>query len=202
MKPPNPLPLAPSASARRGWRSLVSSVTALGLLTPAEAVFTNLILPSLLNNITISVGSTNATIDTVNFGTIAGNVVGNSAAVAAPGTVAVVVTGRTFLAGSRTVTVSADSAAGISCQTAATCASTPIPFSAVSWTVSNSVAPSGSPSVFDIQAGSFNGSASQTIASFPSGRSMSNTLSFKYANSTVYPAGSYSGRVTFTASMP
>jgi hypothetical protein len=203
MHPPNPLPLAPRASARRGWRTLVSSATALGLLTPTEAVFTNLILPSLLNNITISVGSTNATtIDTVNFGTIAGNVVGNSAAVAAPGTVAVVVTGRTFFAGSKTVTVNADSSAGMSCQSPSTCASTIIPFSAVSWTVSNSVTPSGSPSVFDIQAGSFNGSASQTIASFPSQKTMSNTLSFNYANSAVYPAGSYRGRVTFTASMP
>jgi hypothetical protein len=201
MHPPNPLPLAPRASVRRGWRTLVSSVTAFGLLTPAEAVFTNLGIP-FFHTISIRVGSFGGTVDTVNFGTVAGNVVGNSAAITASGTVDVVVNALTLVSGSRTVTVNADSAAGMSCQTAATCASTLIPFSAVSWTVSNSVAPSGSPSVFDIQAGSFNTSASQTIASFPSGRRMDNTLSFKYANSTVYPAGTYRGRVTFTASMP
>jgi hypothetical protein len=202
MHPPNPLPLAPRASVRRGWRSLVSSVTALGLLTPAEAVFTNLGIP-FFHTISIRVGSLGGTVDTVNFGTVAGNVVGNSAAITAPGTVDVVVNALTLVSGSKTVTVNADSAAGMSCQTAATCASTLIPFSAVSWTVSNSVTPTaGPPSVFDIQAGSFIASASQTIASFPSGRRMDNTLSFKYANSDVYPAGSYRGRVTFTASMP
>lgn len=180
---------------------LVTSATALGLLTPAEAVFTIIGGTLFPHTISISVGSTGASVDTVNFGTIAGNLVG-SGVVAAPGTVAVAVTALTLVADSRTVTVNADSTAGMTCQSPSTCDSTNIPFSTVSWMVSNSVTPSGSPSVFDIQPGSFTGSASQTIASFPSARTMSNTLSFKYANSTVYPAGSYIGRVTYTASMP
>lgn len=189
----------PICSARIA-ASLVTVATALGLLAPAEAVFTSLGIP-FAHTISIRVGSI-AAVDTVDFGTMAGQTVGNNLTVTAPGAVDVVVNALTLTAGSRTVSVNADSSAGISCQIASSCRGTTIPFSTVGWTVGNSVARSESSSLVDIQAGSFNGSASQTIASFPSGQRLSNTLSFKYANATVYPAGSYRGRITFTASTP
>lgn len=173
------------------------SATALGLLAPAEAVVTHLDNSS-VDTISIRVGSVNA-IDTVNFGAIAGNAVGNNVAVGAAGTVEIVVSAAGT--GNRTITVYADSAAGMSCQSVSSCGATTIPFSAVGWTVGSLNSPGGLP-VFDMPAGSFSGSDSQTVASFKPAQRLSNTLSFKYANTTVYPAGTYRGRVTFTASMP
>ena len=201
---PNPILLAllaARASARRGWRVALTSTTALGLLAPAGAVFTSLSTAVLPNSISIRVGSQSA-VDTVNFGTVPGNQVGNGTAVSASGTVEVAVRAFTAADCERTVTVNADSSLGMICQTPSRCATAIIPFSSVRWTVSNASAPSGATPNFNIQPGSFNGSASQTIASFPSDRRLSSSLSFKYANNTVYPAGSYQGRVTYTASMP
>jgi hypothetical protein len=58
----------------------------------------------------------------------------------------------------------------------------------------------------DIQNGSFGGTANQALAAFSccGGGSvqMANTLVFQYNNATLYPAGSYQGRVTYTASTP
>ena len=177
---------------------LVSSVTALGLLAPAEAVVTHLANSS-VDTISIRVGSVNA-VDTVNFGTIAGDVVGNNLPVAAAGTVEIVVSAEGT--GNRDITVNADSVAGMSCQSVSSCGGAIIPFSTVSWTVGSLSSPGGSQSLSSMPAGSFNGSNSQTVASFKSSHRLSNTLSFKYANDAVYPAGTYRGRVTFTASMP
>ena len=191
---------AVSAQAGRALRMMLAAVIPLSLMFEASAVFTNVGSVSLPHKISIRVGGTSG-IDVVNFGTIAGNAVGNGVAVAAAAAVTIEVKATTQTVGLRTVTVNADSSAGMSCQNTS-CGSTNIPFSTVAWTVSNSVAPSGSPSSFDIQAGQFSGTASQTIATFPSGRSLKNTLSFSYSNPTLFPAGTYKGRVTFTASMP
>lgn len=107
----------------------------------------------------------------------------------------------------RPVTLTVDSSVGLACITAATCGGTVIPFSTISWTSSNAT----SPDQGDIQDGTFSSTASQTLANFNAARwvlllfndtrLMSNTLTFRYANSTVYPAGSYRGTVRFTATM-
>ena len=201
MRPPYPPPLASFASAQRGWRMALVSLSALCLACEAGAVFTDVdTLLQAQSQIRIRVGSNAAgTVDTVDFGTIAGNLVGNGTT-QPTGSTDIEVNAWTLLPGSRTVTVSANSSAGMACATAASCGSTIIPFTQVSWIASNSVAPNGG--TFDVQSGSFTGSGAQTIASFPSGRRMQNNLTFRYDNTTVYPAGTYSGVVTFTASMP
>ena len=86
----------------------------------------------------------------------------------------------------------------MSCTTAASCGSTTIPFDTVSWTVGNAAKVDGG----DVQPGQFDMSSAQPIARFASARQLKSTLLFRYANTTVYPAGTYTGRVTFTASMP
>lgn len=72
-----------------------------------------------------------------------------------------------------------------------------IPFSEISWTVS--AAGSSVPGV--IPAGSFNG-ATQTLTTIPANTYIENCHSFRYANSTVRAAGTYSGQVTYTLTSP
>ncbi|RYF74981.1 MAG: hypothetical protein EOO22_05850 [Comamonadaceae bacterium] len=161
--------------------------------------------------ITLQVGSASA-IDEVVF-----NVTGNNAgltpaavtATAQPITVRISPSRPSLIfAESRPVTLTVDSSVGLACSTPANCGSTVIPFNTISWTSSNAT----SPNQGDIQNGTFAGSASQSLASFNAATSvlvvfdgdtrfMSNTLTFRYANTTVYPAGSYRGTVHFTATM-
>lgn len=72
-----------------------------------------------------------------------------------------------------------------------------IPFSEIGWTVS--AAGSSVPGV--IPAGSFNG-ATQTLTTIPANTYIENCHSFRYANSTVRAAGTYSGQVTYTLTSP
>ena len=79
MRPPYPPPLASFASAQRGWRMALVSLSALCLACEAGAVFTDVdTLLQAQSQIRIRVGSNTAgTVDTLDFGTIAGNLVGN-----------------------------------------------------------------------------------------------------------------------------
>jgi hypothetical protein len=72
-----------------------------------------------------------------------------------------------------------------------------IPFSQISWTVS--AAGSSVPNV--IPAGTFNG-GTQVLASVPANRYIENCHSFRFANSEIRAAGTYSGQVTYTISSP
>ena len=153
------------------------------------------------HEITLRVGTNAAnSIDIVDFGTIAGDKVGDSATQPTASAVRLDLRARSTAFTYRTVTLTADSSAGMACISGVCSGSgTIIPFSQVSWT-SNKTAPFlGN---FDVQDGSFNGSSAQTLASFTSGSRIQHDLVFKYNNTTLYPAGSYRGTVRFTASMP
>ena len=123
---------------------------------------------------------------------------------AAANSVRVSVSNRwTDFAGQRVV-VTANSSSGLACSSGP-CGTTVIPFSKVSWTSSN--LESGAPYAGqDFVSGSFSGSPNQTLLDFtaPAARSFSivNDWVFSYSNDTLYPAGVYTGRVTFTATMP
>ncbi len=72
-----------------------------------------------------------------------------------------------------------------------------IPISEISWTVA---APgSGLPNI--IPAGTFNG-GSQFLATIPANTYIENCHSFRYANSAVRGAGTYTARVTYTVTSP
>jgi len=72
-----------------------------------------------------------------------------------------------------------------------------IPISEISWTVA---APgSGVPNV--IPAGTFNG-GSQFLATIPANTYIENCHTFRYANSAVRAAGTYTARVTYTVTSP
>ena len=65
-------------------------------------------------------------------------------------------------------------------------------FSTISWTSRNNRIP----------AGSFDDSSNQTLLTFDNSTRIGDVLQFRYANSTVLEAGVYSGRVTYTLTMP
>lgn len=67
-----------------------------------------------------------------------------------------------------------------------------IPLTSISWTASEG----------DIPSGSFNGSASQLLASFPSSANITDTHTFTFANDTLYDPGTYNGQITYTWSAP
>lgn len=190
-----------------------AAAAVLGAAGPAHAVILTTFV-SVTQGITLRVGSAGGTVDEVTFDVSNADVAPSPGVVTGGGVGAVLVTvsaDKTGLFSPSTVTLTASSAAGLPCITVTTCASTVIPFSSIGWVSSN--LDTGTNAGNDIQTGSFNGSASQQLAQFglpnfiqtflqgSSRTQMSNTLTFSYVNSTLYPAGSYQGRVTFTAAM-
>lgn len=110
----------------------------------------------------------------------------------------------TAFAGNRVI-VTVDASAGLAC-TSGPCGATVIPFSKISW--ESSSLQTGTYAGQDFGSGSFTDSSTQplldfTVTTIPM-RSFSivNDWNFTYSNDTLYPAGVYQGRVTFTATMP
>jgi hypothetical protein len=62
----------------------------------------------------------------------------------------------------------------------------------ISWTASDGSIPSGS----------FNGTTSQLLASFPSSARIDETHTFSFANDALYDPGTYNGQITYTWSAP
>lgn len=208
---------APSGLWRLAWCRRAAGQLAAGLVGTAcflpEAgavfIFTPLGSP---RQIILQMGSANNTVNSVNFNVagaslspglvpvtgVPGN--GSPATTPANGTEIRV---TTRIPNSNTqVTLTVDSPAGLSCVGGSGCGATVIPFSTVSWTSYNQDA---SYPGFDIQDGTFSGTAGQTLTNFlVNGVSvtMSNVLIFQYSNATLYPAGQYTGRVTYTATIP
>ena len=105
-------------------------------------------------------------------------------------------------ASATTMFLNVNSSAGLSCIGGSGCGTTVIPFNTISWVSHNldTTYPG-----LDIQSGRFSGAtAQQLIGVRATGVSVrfSNVLIFTYDNATLYPAGQYLGRVTYTGSMP
>ncbi len=207
----------PPLKAVRATLAVGLALLACGVTVPANAVITTVTDTGSTYALSLQVGSPTG-VDTVQFN-VTGNNVGLTPApvTGSPSIDISVVPMRpaTNASTARPVTLRVDSSTGLICQSAS-CGSTIIPFSKISWTVSNS---SGA-GAGDIQSGVFNGSAAQQIASFDANATycsvwfifcfgwvyQSNTmnatrLTFTYANDILYPAGAYKGTVYFTASM-
>ena len=72
-----------------------------------------------------------------------------------------------------------------------------VPFSQISWTSAGN----GDTGAEPIPAGAFTG-GTQTLASFPVNTWRESCHTFTYANATTIPAGTYTGRATYTLSAP
>ncbi|MGL5003483.1 MAG: hypothetical protein ACRDAM_11135 [Casimicrobium sp.] len=178
-----------------GARVSLGMIAFCALLAQAQAVITDLSQATQAQHqLRIKVGSQQNSVDTVSFGTIPGASVGNGTPVPALDRSGIEISVYAWTPGSneRSVVLTANSSVGMHCVTTTSCGNTAIPFDTVSWTSRGG----------DIRAGRFDLSANQHLARANSDRTMKSTLFFRYANATVYPAGTYRGRVTFTASMP
>ena len=202
------------------WRKLFeSSIVFAGVLITIESAHATVTLTtggfSGASSLTLRVGSAGS-IDVITFNVTGTNVAPTPTAVVGTsngpvtsptgGTEIAISANDSFILGAATVSLTANSSAGLACVSGG-CGSTVIPFTSISWTSAN--LQTGGRAGQDIQSGTFNGSASQTLASIPiplailsdASVAMSNVLTFSYANSTLYPSGQYRGRVVFTASL-
>jgi len=194
---------------RRRWRG---SVLLVGLLAcnQAGAVFTFFPFDN-PRFIQLQVGATGGTINNVTFNVTGANTSPNPSpvqgtpdastpATTPAGGVRVRMRGQ-WNSNNQNLFLSVNSAAGLACVGATGCGSTVIPFNTISWVAFEKV----NFTIFDIQDGTFNGSGTQNLVAFSccSGATveMANTLVFTYNNATLYPAGRYTGRVVFTASI-
>lgn len=196
----------------RAWgRVALGLVLLLAMIPEAMAVFTFSSLAT-KRSITLQVGaSTAGTVNSVTFDVSNASVSpspvsvtgvpDNAAATSPSGGILIRLKAGIVVSDTR-VTLTVDSSPGLSCIGGSGCGTTIIPFNTISWTAYNhdTTYPSS-----DIQDGTFNGSSSQGLTDYfvrGGGVEMSNVLIFKYANTMLYPAGKYSGRVTYTATMP
>ena len=168
-------------------------------------------------SITLQVGSANAAVNTVTFDVqnaaiapsaapVTGVAGGGAPPTAPTGGISIVLTTNRRGNAPDVVKLVANSAAGMQC-ISGVCIASPltIPFSTVSWT---SFELNGGGFAAGIPSGSFTGAASQTLysvtvpASAGNGVRVSNVLVFSYDDATLFPSGTYSGRVTYTALVP
>lgn len=196
---------------------MMAAMTALLLTaTNADAVFTFTNLNS-KSQVTLRVGSANGTVNTVTFDVSNANVSptpvpvtgipGNGSPATSPANgTEIQLTARIPKNQLKTIQLTVDSSAGLSCVGGSGCGTTVIPFSAVRWTSYNKE--TGLLAGNDIQDGVFTAGGGQLLArgvisTVGSGTGlevvMSNVLIFQYDNATLYPAGQYTGRVIYTA---
>lgn len=88
---------------------------------------------------------------------------------------------------SRTATLQVNSSGAV------TSGANAIPFTDFAWITSSGP---------EIPSGAFSGSAAQTLMSFMNSREVGMCLQFRFLNTTIYPAGTYNGQLTFNLNMP
>ena len=163
------------------FRHALSLLPALLGLAPVHAT-TFSIAPG-ARALLVQIGTAGGTIDRVTFTLTAANV-GNGTPVVGTPAVLVNVAARDTV--SRTVQVVADSSAPL------TNGASTLSFTNISWTTSDG----------SIPAGTFSGGAGQLIVTFPTNFQLYNTHTFRYANTQVLQPGTYTGRITYTITMP
>jgi hypothetical protein len=191
----------------------VLCVLLLVAMPAAQAVFTFIPLAT-PRTITLQVGAAGATVNNVVFDVTGANISptptpvtgvpdASTPATSPAGGVRIRMSAQ-WPTGNSVVRLTVSSPAGLTCTGGSGCGTTIIPFTTISWVAYEHDVTFPT---FDIQNGTFTGAANQSLAAFSccggaNGVQMANTLIFQYNNATLYPAGSYQGRVTYTASAP
>ena len=143
-----------------------------------------------VNLVTFTVPAANVGDGTVVTGTVSA---GSTGGTCAANHVFFDAEGRSNPANARTITLSADSSLFPLSNGANT-----IPWSDISWVTSAATLPP-----VTIPSGAFAGGAGQVLlATWLNSRRNRGCLQFRYANSSVYQAGTYNGRVRYTVAMP
>lgn len=155
--------------------------------------------------IALRVGAPGATISTVNFAVVAATagtgapVVGTTNAAAgsaqAPNfgtacganTVRVWARARSAVGNARTATLTVNGSGSL------VSGANSIPITDFDWITSGGA---------EIASGAFSGAASQTLLVFQNSREVSVCLQYRFLNTTVYPAGTYTGQIIYNLQMP
>ena len=135
--------------------------------------------------IQLTIGSGGSHISVVRFNVSAGQL-GNGTPIRGNPPVRVVLANRATPNFSRTAVLTVDSS------TPMTNGSAILPFTTISWTSRDG----------DVPAGRYDGSSNQFIVSFPNSFLIRDSHRFSYDNTSILEAGTYTGRVTYTLSMP
>lgn len=135
--------------------------------------------------VSLSVGSAGATIDQVSFNVTSGQL-GNNQPIAGSTPIQIIVLNRAAPPGTRPATLTADSSVSLRN------GNSELLFNTIRWTAQDN----------DIPSGTFNGSNNQALLTFTNSRLITDVHRFEYANSVVLEAGIYTGRVTYTLTMP
>jgi hypothetical protein len=136
--------------------------------------------------ITIQVGHAGNKVDTVTF-KVPGTSAGNGTQVTGSDVISISLQIRATASNPLTAFLTVNSATPLNNGRGSS-----IPASKISWTSSDGEIPSGN----------FAGTSNQLLASYASSVSVSDQLTFYYANDTVYDAGTYTGTVTYTWFVP
>ena len=163
------------------WR--LSALWLCLLAQPAYGV-TVIIRSSLPPSVFIRVGSAGGRVSEVDFAIPSANV-GDGTPITGRRQIQIRVRARAFPANSRIVNLVADSSNPLVNGTSTT------PFTSISWISSDA----------DIPSGTFNG-GTQLLMSFFNSRRIRSRHTFSYSNTQVLEAGTYTGTVTYTLSMP
>lgn len=178
------------------------------LLASAPAHAATVVIGNGPGRLILQIGGTNATINTVNF-SVPGTSVGNGTAVtstnvtpASPtcpaNSVLIDIQARSQNNNPRTATLSVNSSTPLAS------GGFTIPFSQVAWTSST---PGGGPNgclaaPTTIPSGTFTGAAGQALVSITTSQRACVCAQFRYLNQSIVSAGTYTGEVTYTLSMP
>lgn len=180
-------------------------VAVVPLLAAGPASALTVVIGNAAPQIALRVGATGGTISVVNFAVAAATagtgtpVLGTTAASAgsaqapnfgtacAANNVRIWARARSTLASPRTATLTVNSSGGI-----ASGANT-IPYTDFSWVSSGGT---------EIPSGAFSGATSQPLLSFATSQEISVCLRFQFANTTIYPPGTYTGQLVYSLQMP
>ncbi len=169
----------------------------LAIAAPGFCVAGTTIQANGASEVYVGAGYSNNTIDTVSFN-VTGSNVGSGTAVAGlengiQTNSLIDASARAPISNSRTAICTVDSSQPLTCATPLTCGSTTIPMTKFRWRVSGGT---------EVSAGTFNGTSSQSLASFLNSRYVNVYKTYYYNNDEIVPAGQYTGRVVYTISMP
>lgn len=185
--------------------SRLAGLAALLLLAAGPAAALTVTIGNAAPQIALRVGATGGTISVVNFvvpaatagtgtpvlGTTnaaAGSTQGaNFSTACAANSVRIWARARSQLPNPRTATLTVNSSGGI------VSGANTIPYTDFSWTTSGGA---------EIPSGAFTGATSQPLLSFGTSREVSVCLQFVFANTTIYPPGTYTGQLVYSLQMP
>ncbi len=135
--------------------------------------------------IRLRVGAAGAGISLVTFTLTATNA-GNGVAINGAPNITIIAEARGPVANARNATLTVNSTAAM------ISGADSIPMSVITWTTNDATFP----------VGTFSGGAGQVLTTFQNSRRRTTAHTFRYANTQIFPAGTYNGQVTYTLSMP